>query len=87
MEEIKVSVNMFDALRTALVPQGTASIVRLQMQGAATFDALFIQQAIGELEKACTWQAMGMGDLTKLEQLALHLLCDSAGLTCRKKAE
>ena len=68
----------FGTMRATLVPQGTAPVVGL---GGKTmfFDAKFVQECIDEAERAC--RNVGFCDKpTPLELLAMHLLCDSAGI-------
>lgn len=70
--------DLFEQLRTSLVPRGSAPLVRLFMRDAAYFDANFVQKAVAEARSRCTLAASGIDELSVLEQLALQLLCDSA---------
>jgi hypothetical protein len=70
--------DLFEQLRTSLVPRGSAPLVRLFMRDAACFDADFVQKAVAEAKSRCALAAGGVDELSALEKLALHLLCDSA---------
>tara|TARA_B100001105_G_scaffold140966_2_gene112949 strand:- start:3523 stop:3792 length:270 start_codon:yes stop_codon:yes gene_type:complete len=72
--------DLFAQLSTTLVPRGTAPLVRLSMRSAAYFDADFVQRAVAEARTRCAQAAAGIDKLSLLEQLAVHLLCDSADI-------
>lgn len=75
--------NLFETMRTALQPQGTAPVVRLGFEGlsgAAYFDKDFVHQCLDTLEKRCRVAAAGIDPLNPLERLAAELLKSSAGL-------
>lgn len=67
---------LIERLRSALVPRGTADIVPLHLE-ERFFSHSFITKCIDELEKMPIRAALG-DTPTALEQLAYHLLCDSA---------
>jgi hypothetical protein len=73
--------DLFAQMRAALVPRGRAPLVHLRMRDAAFFDHNFVTKAVNEAQARAGMVASGLDELSVLEQLALHLLCDSAGLT------
>jgi len=77
-DETAVSSDLFEQLRTGLVPRGSAPLVRLFMRDAAYFNVDFVQKAVAEAKSRCALAASGVDELSVLEQLALQLLCDSA---------
>lgn len=68
----------FASMRAALVPRGTAPVVRLSIGPAAYFSVGIVQAALDEAESRCAQAASGLDTLTPLEILAIHLLHDSA---------
>lgn len=72
--------DLFAQLRAALQPKGTAPVVRLSLSSSAYFDVAHVQAAVDEAQSRCALVASGLDELSALEKLALHLLCESAGL-------
>lgn len=69
----------FATMRAALVPQGTAPVVRI---GEPTYlDAKFVQDCINEAENVCRMVGAGLDTASPLERLAMHVLMQSAGIT------
>jgi hypothetical protein len=72
--------DLFAQMRASLQPRGSQPLVRLAMRDAAFFNVEYVQKAIDAAQSRCALVAQGLDELNELEQLALHLLCDSAGI-------
>lgn len=81
------TVEVIQQMREVLHPHGTAPIVRLFLRSSAYFDQAFVTDCINELEKVATAAHVFGETLTPLQQLALHVLKDSAFIDMPKKNE
>lgn len=80
-----VAPDLFEQLRSSLVPRGSAPVVRLFMNDSSYYDADLVQKAVATARSRYALAASGLDELNVLEQLALQLLCDSAHI-CRPTA-
>jgi len=83
MSEIKKKMSdqeIIKNLREALVPKGTAPVVRLFLNdmGGNYFNEDFVQQCINDFETKIFLASTGLYEITALEKLAIHVLLDSA---------
>jgi hypothetical protein len=74
---MKAEQTIFDQLRDALQPRGSANIVRLFLNGSAYFEKEFVDRCIEELENIPVMNAVGQ-PASPLQVLAFYVLRDSA---------
>lgn len=79
-----------DELRRSLKPflsnpKPSQDTIKLEISNLGYFDGQFIRDCIDELEVKIPIAQLGISELTKLEILAVRILCDSAGIEVPKK--
>jgi len=72
-------LDIIQTLKNRLVPHGTLPVVRLFLDNATYFDNEFISACISEFERIPMQMALDQ-PISALQQLALHVLMDSAYL-------
>ena len=76
----EVGQSVFDLMRAALLPNGSAPLVRLFMRDASYFDVTYVQRLVDVAQSRVGVAAMGLDELNDLERLGLQVLMDSAYL-------
>jgi len=82
--------SLTDELRKSLTsflpnPTPAQDVVLLEIGNMGYYDGPFIRSCIDELDSKILMAQSGIAELTKLEILALQVLCDSAGIQVPKK--
>jgi len=74
--------NPIKALREALVPKGTANLVKLEY--SAFVDADTVTKLIDELVMKTTMVAVGMDEISTTDKLLFEVLTQSAGIKIKE---
>jgi hypothetical protein len=71
---------MLNTMKSALVPKGTATLVKLQLNNYGYMDKKLVDEAMAQFENTVLMPAI-YGELTPLEKLGAQLLLDTANIS------